>query len=322
MKQKENRRVFLITKHFFVILSMYYKEGSAYNMVRKYKKGILLGITLLGLSSFGLVSAGINNLDEYQEAIETVLEKKETAQAVQEAGEKKVNHLKLNTKDGSLEKPILISLCLHEVGYNGDALSITPETFRKMVKELKAQDFTFVDANDLVDIKKGKKSQPRKAVFLGFDDGYKDNYTYAYPIIKEEGVKATFFLVSNMISHDNRMTYADVQEMLDNGMAIGSHTVNHAELDKMSSDEVFRELNDSKYTLEKAFNVKINSVAYPCGGENESVVQETGKVYDIAFTASMDESVPNTPLTIHRYGVFNWNDSIGSVLKNKSTTPA
>ena len=285
-------------------------------MLQKYKKGILLGAALLGLSSFGLVSAGMANIDEYQEKVEAILETRETAQAVQEAGERKENHLKLNTKDGSLDKPILISLCLHEVGYNDDALSITPETFRKMVKDLKVQGFTFVDANDLVAIKEGKKRQPRKAVFLGFDDGYKDNYTNAYPIIKEEGVKATFFIVSNMISHENRMTYADIQEMLDNGMAIGSHTANHAELDKMSAEEIHKELNDSKYSLEKSFGVKVNSVAYPCGGEDEEVVQETEKVYDIAFTASMDENVPNTPLTIHRYGVFSWNDSIGSVLRN------
>ncbi|MGN8833695.1 polysaccharide deacetylase family protein [Selenomonas montiformis] len=285
-------------------------------MLQKYKKGILIGITLLGLSSFRLVSAGMVNIDEYQEKVEAILENKETAQTVQEATEKKINHLKLNTKDGSLDKPILISLCLHEIGYNGDALSITPENFRKIIRELKAQGFTFVDANDLVDIKEGKKQQPRKAVFLGFDDGYKDNYTNAYPIIKEEGVKGTFFIVSNMISHENMMTYADIQEMLDNGMAIGSHTANHAELDKMSAEEIHKELNDSKYSLEKSFGVKVNSVAYPCGGENETVIQETGKLYDIAFTASMDESVPNTPLTIHRYGVFRWNNSIGSVLKN------
>ena len=288
-------------------------------MLKKYKKGILLGAALLGLSSFGLVSAGMANIDEYQAKVETILETRETAQAVQEAGEKKENHLKLNTKDGSLDKPILISLCLHEVGYNDDALSITPETFRKMIRELKAQGFTFVDANDLVAIKEGKKNQPRKAVFLGFDDGYKDNYTNAYPIIKEEGVKGTFFIVSNMISHENRMTYADIQEMLDNGMAIGSHTANHAELDKMTAEEIHKELNDSKYSLEKSFGVKVNSVAYPCGGEDEEVVQETKKVYDIAFTASMDESVPNTQLTIHRYGVFRWNDSIGSVLRNKQS---
>ena len=286
-------------------------------MLEKYKKGILLGAALLGLSSFGLVSAGMANIDEYQEKVEAILETKETVQAVQEAVEKKENHLQLNTKNGSPEKTVLISLCLHEVGYNDDALSITPEKFRKIIKELKVQGFTFVDANDLVAIKEGKKHQPRKAVFLGFDDGYKDNYTNAYPIIKEEGIKATFFLVSNMISHENRMTYPEIQEMLDNGMAIGSHTANHAELDKMSAEEVRSELNDSKYTLEKAFGVKVNSVAYPCGGANEVVVQETGKLYDIAFTASMDESVPNTPLTIHRYGVFSWNDSIGSVLKNK-----
>ena len=288
-------------------------------MFDKYKKNIIFALIVAGLSSGALVSANMMEHSSNKTVnAETQNSNKddETKEAIKQVEKAHVSHLKLNANSQNTNEPLLLSFCFHEVGYNDDALSIRPNVFRKMLRELVSQGFVFLDANDIVAIKKGKMEQPEKGIFIGFDDGYKDNYTYAYPIIKEEGAKATFFLVSGMISHPNRMTYSDIKEMVDNGMAIGSHTVNHAELNKLSPDEIFKELNDSKYDLEKAFGVPVESVAYPCGGENEVVREKTQEVYEIGFTANMDENVPNTPITIHRYGVFKWNNSIGSVLSN------
>ena len=211
----------------------------------------------------------------------------------------------------------LISLCFHEVlDSPKDPLAITPEHFRALIREIKSKGYTFIDANDLVKIKNGELKQPQRAIMLGFDDGYKDNYLNAYPILREEGAKATFFLISGEISHKNRMTYADIEEMIRGGMAIGSHTVSHRKLSALSDEEVFKELNDSKFALEHDFGVSVNSIAYPGGYETQSVLKMAHKMYDVGFVATADPQTPNEALTVHRYAVFKWNTTLDSILTN------
>lgn len=223
-----------------------------------------------------------------------------------------IDHLDISGISHRLE-----CLCLHEVGYRGDALSITPEQFRHLLQEIKAEGYTFIDANDLKLIKDGRMKQPKKAMFLSFDDGYADNYENAYPIIRQEGAKATFFLISSMIGQPGRMSSGQIQEMLDGGMAIGSHTVNHEMLDKITDEQVTTEMEQSKESLQEMFNEPIYAIAYPGGYEDKDVVNIASDVYEIGFIASMDKNVPNTPLTIHRHGVFRWNNSLSSIIGEK-----
>ena len=281
-------------------------------MLFSCKKAILITLALFSFSSTSLAtSLLLTNMDENKDLKTNIVSLvTDDTDEIQKAQKDLKISYRYDGKDG---KPLLLSLCFHEVGYNDDALSVKPETFRHFLRQLKDRGYTFVDANDIVAIKKGEKQMPQKAVFIGFDDGYKDNYTYAYPILKEEGAKATFFLVSNSISADNRMTFDDVKQMLADGFAIGSHTVNHVRLDKLSKEEIHKELNDSKYSLETAFNTKINAIAYPGGYDNADVVNDASTIYDVGFTASMDNT-DNTNMTIPRYGVFKWHKDIGDIV--------
>ena len=277
------------------------------------KKALLTTLVLFSFSSTSLAtSLFLSHADENKNVKENIVSMVEEAQQdeIQKAQKKLKVEYQYNGENG---KPLLLSLCLHEVGYNNDNLSITPEVFRKLLIQLKNLGYTFVDANDIVDIKLGKKTMPSKAVFLGFDDGYKDNYLYAYPILKEEGAKATFFIVSNSISTDNRMTYADIKEIVANGFAIGSHTANHTRLDNIPKEEIRKELNDSKYTLQTEFNVPVNSIAYPGGYDNHDVVDVANDIYEVGFTASMDNT-DNTNMTIPRYGVFKWHKDVYDIV--------
>ena len=289
------------------------------------KKKALCALAVMAVTAAGIVSAEAYNVKEMA-AVEASAEtgsveavEENQAQAI-ESWRIDKNRIWLNQQqaDESREAPIFIALCLHEVRDDlpDDDLALPTWKFRKIVRELKEQGYWFLDSNDIIAIKKGEMEQPDKAVFLSFDDGYVDNYTNAFPIIREEGVKATFFLVSSLIGTPGRMTVGQLQHMASLGMCFGSHTVNHAELDKLSAEEIEKEMNDSKYVLQHDYGVKVESIAYPCGFQSEKVVEEAQENYEIAFTASMDENTPDTTYTIHRYGVFRWNDSLASILKN------
>ncbi len=82
-------------------------------------------------------------------------------------------------------------------------MRVQPATLEMHIKILR-QHFDFVDLNDWVSRVTNRLPVPNKAVALTFDDGWVDNYEYAYPVLKREKVPATIFLVSSMIGTDSQ----------------------------------------------------------------------------------------------------------------------
>lgn len=219
----------------------------------------------------------------------------------------------------SPEIPLITGLCYHEVtpDRKNDSMNVKPEIFRRHIREFKEAGYTFIDIGDLRKNATGSASLPEKAVFIAFDDGYADNYNYAYPILREERVTATFFVVSGSIGKANRMTPDELREMQTNGMKIGSHTVNHENLTNMSKEEIDFELRASKKALEKILGKPVYALAYPAGKVNEAVLDKAKKYYDMAFLASVSAEKKQTMYTLQRYGVFSWNEHIESIFKNR-----
>lgn len=83
---------------------------------------------------------------------------------------------------------------------------VSPEQFEAQIRYLKNQ-FSVVSLDWLVNqISENKyKNIPDDSVIVTFDDGYKDNYDNAFPILKKYNVPATIFLVSENIGSDKLM---------------------------------------------------------------------------------------------------------------------
>ena len=103
-------------------------------------------------------------------------------------------------------------LCYHHIK---DGERIDPETFEEHLRILKKEGFSPVKLRDIYDFIKGKKSLPKRSVHLTFDDGYVDNFIYAYPLLKQYGFFGTVFVITSKISNKNlrRPLSSEIREM-------------------------------------------------------------------------------------------------------------
>ncbi len=259
---------------------------------------IIVGlVVLLIVGTIGTISYNKekdkNAKDKNAKARQEALKKQEQAIKLKEKQEEeervkaeKAEKVKLAVLGQSTSTPIPI-LMYHSVAYEkNNELRIPKEKFREQMKYLKDDGFTPISLNQLYDSIVFKEALPPKPIVLTFDDGYVDNYTNAFPVLKEFGFKATVFVITSGID-DNKyyMSSEQLKEMDKNGFDVESHTVSHNELNKMPHDQQKNELQGSKTKLETILGRPVTYLAYPLGKFNEdtiSALQETG--YTMALT--------------------------------------
>lgn len=169
--------------------------------------------------------------------------------------------------------------------------------FEKQLSYLKRRDFTFYRASELVDHYNNYEKFPEKAISITFDDGWKDNYTNAFPVLKKFNIKPTIFLVSSCIGkftdkvtadgEGNRehLSESDIREMSKFGIEFGSHSQNHKLFHKISIGEIETELQASKKAIENLTQKPCRVFAYPAGFFTEDAKKTVKKAgYTCAFS--------------------------------------
>lgn len=179
----------------------------------------------------------------------------------------------LNKPGAKVKVPILYYHRVNDVVEGLEELHVKPAEFEKQMKYLKDNGYTVITFDEL-----DKTENIQKPIIITFDDGYEDNYTYAYPILKKYGFKATVFLVYDFIDHPSILTKAQILEMRDL-VNFQDHTLTHPELTKLSPEEAEKEIYDSKVKLEAITGVPINVFAYPAGHYNSTILNIVGKYY-------------------------------------------
>jgi peptidoglycan/xylan/chitin deacetylase (PgdA/CDA1 family) len=156
-----------------------------------------------------------------------------------------------------------------QLGYN---LSVTPNDFRAQLDWLASNGYHPIDFNDLRAYYDGRQPLPSRPVIITLDDGYKDLYTTAYPIIRTHGFKAVAYIVFGFLGAPNNVTADQVREMDRNGIQIGAHTVSHVDLTKTSASGLQHEVADSRTGLEWLVGHPVLDFCYPSGRYDARVV--------------------------------------------------
>ncbi|MBC6309567.1 polysaccharide deacetylase family protein [Listeria sp. FSL L7-1582] len=189
----------------------------------------------------------------------------------------------------TLQIPVLM---YHSINTNVKNNLITPPNeFDTQMKWLSDNGYYTLTLAELAPLLEIGKNVPDKPVVITFDDGYQDNYTNAYPILKKYGLKATIFVITDKIAKNNHFDEAALKEMSAYGIEMESHTVHHYELNRLSYEAQLKELQYSKAFLERFTGKKVNSICYPVGRYNEDTVraaEATG--YTMGFTTEVGKA--------------------------------
>lgn len=177
----------------------------------------------------------------------------------------------------------IVVLYYHRIG-KADVLTRTPQQFSDDLDFLKKH-YECISLRELCDRLQRKPVFRRRAVVITFDDGYRDNYLLAAPILKKAGISATFFVSTGYMGterdflHDLRdekeviekalrfpkLTWMDLRAMQSEGFEIGSHTINHTNLGKADKQSIEREITGSLAMLNKMLDDRPRAFSFPWG---------------------------------------------------------
>lgn len=218
------------------------------------------------------------------------------------------------TSPRAVDMPVLI---YHHVaperplGYESmGALFETPDNFERELKYLKDNGYEAVSFDNLADFLQFGLPLPGRPVILSFDDGWQNQFDYAFPLLKKYGFTATFFVVTGYLEHGNFMTIEQLQTLLGAGMTIGSHTCSHVALSGIDSpSKLQNELAGSKAWLEDRLSVPISTFAYPYGSYSTAVASavaasgyRTARTFDTGahYTRNRLATLPGTLFKTYR----------------------
>lgn len=206
----------------------------------------------------------------------------------------------------SVHVPILMYHYVEYVKDKGDtirqSLDITPYTFEQEIVTLKDNGYTFLTNGELGQILDGTKRLPQKPILLTFDDGYRDFYTDAYPILKKYNVKATAYIITGFTGYPNNMTESQIKEIAADGLVeLGAHTVNHLSLKGLPLKTLSYEIFESKKQLEVMTGKPVSSFAYPYGAFDLASIEAVAQAgFSSAVTTVPGIDQPQ----VHRYFLY------------------
>ncbi len=180
--------------------------------------------------------------------------------------------------------PILMYHNINETYLPENAnVEMTPAEFKEQMEALLNAGYTPITLYDYVDWVNGMETLPEKPVIITFDDGYLNNYTHAFPIIKALNIPITIFIITDRMGMSDgvaypHFTWEQAKEMLDSGLVdIESHTNMHSDLLLADEKTAINELRMSKYLIQKHLGRTANFLAYPYGNFTDAVKLQAQK---------------------------------------------
>jgi peptidoglycan/xylan/chitin deacetylase (PgdA/CDA1 family) len=202
-----------------------------------------------------------------------------------------------------MSKSLPILAYHHVTPLADDMINVSLTHFEDQMALLSRRGFTALFISEAVDCLRGRKTWPSKPVVLTFDDGYRDNFRFAFPVLKKYGIKATIFTVTGWMSEfrdppndEEIFTHRQCRELAEQGQAarialsweevrlmeesglveIESHGHSHNKELFLNGPGLRRELYLSQESFIRHLNRQSRHFCWPGGRYNESSLKIAG----------------------------------------------
>lgn len=185
----------------------------------------------------------------------------------------------------SLPKDRASILMYHSISARKDYFStVFPEVFNKQMAYLAATKREVISLAELV--RRLCTHKPLGgSIVLTLDDGYHDNYTTVFPLLKQYNFSATIFVTTDFIGNTGYCSAGELREMQASGIiALEPHTLSHPKLAKLSRADAEREMRESRRVLQEILGTTPTLFAYPYGNFSDETVE---LVREVGFTGAV-----------------------------------
>ena len=201
-------------------------------------------------------------------------------------------------------------LMYHAISFkDNDTLHVRPDNFSKQIEFLNKNGYSVISLDELVQGIETDRKFPHKTVVITFDDGFEDNFLYAFPVLAKYNMSATIFLITDYIGiRDGYLSGDQIRLMSRNNIDFGGHTRSNIYLPSVEdTDQLWNEIAGCKADIAKMIDKEVGLFCYPIGGFNESIKNVVKKAgYKAACTTNRGKDRFNKdPYELKRVKVTN-----------------
>lgn len=198
----------------------------------------------------------------------------------------------------------------------------SPGVFERQMRLLRKEGYEVISLSQAIkQLSHAPEVMPTRTAVLTFDDGFRDFHTHAYPILSEFGFTATVFLASGYLNGTFPTGRAclhtpEVKALASHGITFGSHTVTHPQLRSVPTQQLHRELAESRAAIEDVTGAPVTQFSYPYGfPEEDAAFVDTlaaslnSSGYTVGVTTAIGcASAKDNPLFLRRLPVNDLDD--------------
>jgi peptidoglycan/xylan/chitin deacetylase (PgdA/CDA1 family) len=192
-------------------------------------------------------------------------------------------------------RPGLVILCYHRVGGGTESeIDLGHAVFERQMAYLHTHCHV-ISLNDLADDSAAVQAGVGDVVAVTFDDGHRETYDVAFPVLQRHRVPATVYVPTDYVERQRPfdfgahrrneqrawpLTWLQIREMVDSGLvAIGGHTHTHADLTRLEPSAARAELERNRRTIEDRLGVAPRHFAYPWGALTPALKPVVGEYF-------------------------------------------